>query len=64
MLFGIGNPEKLDGTRSSSISRFLGEKGSLSGEWGELEKKTANAMQITPTSAKKKQGGYQHKRKT
>lgn len=62
MLFGIGNPEKLDGT--TSISRFLGEKGSLSGEWGELEKKTANAMQITPTYAKKKQGGYQHNRKT
>ena len=62
--FGIGNPEKPDGTRSSSISRFWGEKGSLSGEWGELGEKTASAMQITPTYAKKKQGGYQHERKT
>lgn len=62
--FGIGNPEKPDGTRSSSISRFWGEKGWLSGEWGELGEKTASAMQITPTYAKKKQGGYQHERKT
>ena len=62
--FGIRNPEKPDGTRSSSISRFWGEKGSLSGEWGELGEKTASAMQITPTYAKKKQGGYQHERKT
>ena len=62
--FSIENPEKSDGTRSSSISRFWGEKGSLSGEWGELGEKTVSAMQITPTYAKKKQGGYQHERKT